>query len=53
MIRKVYANESVSDTQIKKWFRRLKSGRTLVESDPRFGRPATTKRQKMWNEFAL
>ena len=42
-IRQVYGNESMSDTQITHWFRRFKSGCTLVESDSRFGRPATAR----------
>jgi len=43
MIRKIYGDESMRDTQIKEWFRRFKSGRTSVESDPRSGRPLTAK----------
>lgn len=43
MIRKVYGNDSMSDTQIKEWFRRFKDGRASVDSDPRSGRPSTSK----------
>ncbi|CAK9826493.1 Protein GVQW3 [Anthophora retusa] len=43
MIRKVYGDESMSNTQIKEWFNRFKSGQTSVESDPRSGRPSSTK----------
>lgn len=43
MIREVYGDKSMSDTQIKEWFRRFKSGRTSVESDPHPGRPVTAK----------
>lgn len=43
MIRKVYGDESMGDTQIKEWFRRFKNGRISVESDERSGRPLTAR----------
>jgi len=43
MIRKVYGNDSMSNTQIKEWFKRFKDGRASVDSDPRSGRPSTSK----------
>lgn len=43
MIRKVYDNDSMSDTQIKEWFRRFKDGRVSVDSDPRFDRSSMSK----------
>lgn len=51
MIHKVYDDESMSDTQIKEWFRQFKSGRTSIKSDSRSGRPQLQKLLKMWNEF--
>ncbi|KAG8244589.1 Protein rcc2 [Homalodisca vitripennis] len=48
MIRKVYGDVSMGDTQIKEWFRRFKNGRISVESDDRSGRPETL---KMFNVF--
>ena len=43
MIRKVYGDDSMSDTQIKEWFKRFKDGRVSVDSDPRSGRPSTSR----------
>ncbi|KAG8315802.1 hypothetical protein J6590_064431 [Homalodisca vitripennis] len=43
MIRKVYGDVSMGDTQIKEWFRRFKNGRISVESDDRSGRPSTAR----------
>lgn len=43
MIRKVYGNDSMSDTQIKEWFKWLKDNRASVDSDPRFSRPSMSK----------
>ena len=45
MIRKVYGDDSMSDTQIKEWFKRFKDGRISLsmDSDPRFVRPSTSK----------
>src|SRR5215469_2733790 len=34
-------------TQVFDWFRRLKEGRTSVESDPRSGRPSTTRNKEI------
>ena len=42
MIQKAFVDESMGITQIKKWYRRLKNGRTSVDSDPRSGRPSLT-----------
>ncbi|KOC60764.1 Putative uncharacterized protein FLJ37770 [Habropoda laboriosa] len=49
MIRKVYGDESLSEAQIKEWFRRFKSGRISVKSDSRSGRPARLDNLKMCN----
>ena len=37
MIQKAFVDESMGITQIKKWYRRFKNGRTSVDSDPRSG----------------
>ena len=42
MIQKAFVDESMGITQIKEWYRRLKNGRTSVDSDPRSGRPSLT-----------
>ena len=34
-------------TQVFDWFRRFKEGRTSVESDPRSGRPSTSRNEEM------
>ena len=36
-----------SRTQIKQWFKRFKDGRVSVESDPRLGRPSTSRKEKV------
>lgn len=43
MMQKAFGNECMSKTRIKEWFNRFKEGRTSVDSDPRSGRPSTTK----------
>ena len=42
MIQKAFVDESIGITQIKKWYRRFKIGRTSVDSDLRSGRPSLT-----------
>ena len=42
MIQKAFVDESMSITQIKKWYMRFKNGRTSVDSDPRSVRPSLT-----------
>lgn len=41
MLQKAFKDECMGKTQIKEWYRRFKSGRTSVVSDPRSGRPST------------
>ena len=38
MIQKAFVDEGMDITQIKKWYRRFKKGRTSVDGDPRSGR---------------
>lgn len=41
MIKTAFRDDSMSEAQIKLWYRRFKNGRESVESDPRSGRPST------------
>lgn len=43
MIKKAFKDEAMSDAQIKFWYRRFKLGQKSVESDPRSGRPSTSR----------
>jgi len=40
-IQKVFGDDAMGITQIKKWYNRFKDGCTSVESDARSGRPST------------
>ncbi|XP_033224050.1 protein GVQW3-like [Belonocnema kinseyi] len=41
MLQKAFKDECMDQSQMKEWYRRFKSGRRSVESDPRSGRPPT------------
>ena len=43
MIKKAFGDDSMSEAQIKLWYRRFKDGRESVESDRRSGRPSTSR----------
>ena len=43
IIQKVFGDDAMSAAQIKVWHKRFKDGRESVESDPRSGRPATSR----------
>ncbi|KAJ8958040.1 hypothetical protein NQ318_002046 [Aromia moschata] len=43
MLKEVYGNECLSDTQVFEWFKRFKERRETTEDDPRPGRPSTSK----------
>ena len=43
MIQKAFGGDAMSAAQIKVWHECLKDGRESVESDPRSGRPATSR----------
>ena len=53
-IQQAFENEALSPTQIKQWFKRFKDGRASVESDPRSGRPSTSRNEEamdqLWEE---
>ena len=46
-IQQAFGNEALSPTQIKQWFKRFKDGRASVESDPRSGRPSTSRKEEV------
>jgi len=46
-LQQAYGEDAVGRTQVFDWFRRLKGGRTSVESDPRSGRPSTSRNGEM------
>jgi len=43
MIKKAFGDYSLSEAQIKVWYRRFKDGWESVESDPRSGRPSISR----------
>ncbi|XP_018369249.1 PREDICTED: uncharacterized protein LOC108765176 isoform X2 [Trachymyrmex cornetzi] len=43
IMRKIYGNNTMSETQIKWWFNRFRSGRISVDSHRRVGRPSTSR----------
>ena len=43
MIKKAFGDDSLSEAQIKLWYRRFKDGWESVESDSRSGRPSTSR----------
>ncbi|KAJ8976979.1 hypothetical protein NQ317_006171 [Molorchus minor] len=42
MLQKAFGDECMGKTQIKEWYKRFKSDRTSVDSDPRSDRPSMT-----------
>ena len=49
-IQQAFENETLSPTQIKQWFKRFKDGRASVESDPRSGRPSTSRNEEAMDQ---
>ena len=43
MIKEAFRDDSMSEAQMKLWYRRFKDGWKSVESDPRSGRPSTSR----------
>ena len=43
MLKIAFGEEAMCRTQTYKWWKRFKEGRTLVDDDPRSGRPSTSK----------
>ena len=49
-IQQAFGNEALSPTQIKQWFKRFKDGHASVESDPRSGRPSTSRKEEVMDQ---
>ena len=47
LLQQAYGEDAMGDTQVFDWFRRFKEGRNSVESDPRSGRPSTSRKEEM------
>jgi len=43
MLKIAFREEAVGRTQMYEWWKHFKEGRTLVDNDPRSGRPSTSK----------
>jgi hypothetical protein len=53
MIKKTFGDDSVSEAQIKLWYRRFKDGRESFESNRHSGRLLTSRTPKMLKAFGL
>ena len=47
LLQQAYGEDAMGRTQAFDWFRRSKEGRTSVESDPRSGRPSTSRNEEI------
>jgi len=47
LLEQAYGEDAMGRTQVFDWFRRFKEGRPSVESDPRSGRPSTSRNREM------
>jgi len=47
LLQQAYGEDEMGRTQVFDWFRRFKEGRTSVESDPRSGRPSTSRNEEL------
>jgi len=47
LLQQAYGEDAMGRTQVFVWFRRFKEGRSSVESDPRSGRPSTSRNEEM------
>ena len=47
LLQQAYGEDAMGRTQVFDWFRRFKEGRTSVKSDPRLGRPSTSRNEEM------
>jgi len=50
LLQQAYGEYAMGRTQVFDWFRRFKEGRTSVESDPRSGRPSTSRNEEMFGK---
>jgi len=48
-IQQAFGDDAMSITQIKDWYNRFKDGRTSVDSEPRHGRPSTSRNGDVLN----
>jgi len=47
LLQQAYGEDAMGRTQVFDWFRRFKEGRNSDESDPRSGRPSTSRNEEM------
>jgi len=47
LLQQAYGEDAMGRTKVFDWFRRFKEGRSSVESDPRSGRPSTSRNEEM------
>ena len=47
LLQQAYGEDAMGRKQVFDWFRRFKEVRTTVESDPRSGRPSTSRNEEM------
>ena len=47
LLQQAYGEDAMGRAQVFDWFRPFKEGRTSVESDPRSGRPSTSRNEEM------
>jgi len=47
LLQQAYGEDEMGRTQVFDWFSRFKEGRTSFESDPRSGRPSTSRNEEM------
>ena len=46
----MFGNEALSPTRLKQWFKRFKDSHASVESDPRSGRPSTSRKEEVLDQ---
>lgn len=44
-IQQAFGDDAMSNSRIKEWYNRFKDGRTSVDSEPRSGRPSTSRNE--------
>jgi len=49
-IQQAFGDDITSITRIKEWYNRFKDGSTLVDSEPRHGRPSTSRNDNVINQ---
>ena len=46
-IQQAFGDDAMSNSRIKEWYNRFKDGRTSVDSEPRSGRPSTSRNENV------